>query len=336
MNLTASPEWKVYFDGNFWGHHGRGHAGKELRLDRQFDWAGRHWLLPAAYACGKGLVVDLCMQVDAQAIRGFMKKWNLTNDRPEDNSWERRMEMEWDNPLRLSFMPSLEVNGKELSVFRGCSVCFNPCLPEGGVNELEGKKAADHYGLADSSGWVIFRYAFPWKRRPQISSLTLTMKQQPEQLPGPRFTVHAPGDTFDFSHPVTGTEFTLTVGELERQTIPGFGSDRWIYPTNCTVMRYTLSPEPEEPIAILDCAESDRPLRVDSSRSAAACGVICGADGPTAIGFAAEGQAACSALHFEPVSDDILWRVVFHVTKFEEGTFSLLSQKGDSYGLEKA
>ena len=50
--------WKVFFDGNFWGHHEKTHAGTELRIDGQFDWAGHHWVIPAAYSCSKGLVVD--------------------------------------------------------------------------------------------------------------------------------------------------------------------------------------------------------------------------------------------------------------------------------------
>lgn len=46
MNPTVEatiPEWKVYFDGNFWEPSGKGHAGTELRLNKQFEWAGHHW-----------------------------------------------------------------------------------------------------------------------------------------------------------------------------------------------------------------------------------------------------------------------------------------------------
>ena len=35
MNPEAEPtmpEWKVYFEGNFWGHSGKDHAGTEIRL----------------------------------------------------------------------------------------------------------------------------------------------------------------------------------------------------------------------------------------------------------------------------------------------------------------
>ena len=53
---TTNPEWKVYFDGNFWEPSGKGHAGTEIRLDRQFEWAGHHWIIPSAYSCNKELI----------------------------------------------------------------------------------------------------------------------------------------------------------------------------------------------------------------------------------------------------------------------------------------
>ena len=42
MNPDAEltiPEWKVYFEGNFWGHSGKDRAGTEIRLNKQFEWA---------------------------------------------------------------------------------------------------------------------------------------------------------------------------------------------------------------------------------------------------------------------------------------------------------
>ena len=80
---TTNPEWKVYFDGNFWEPSGKGHAETEIRLDKQFEWAGHHWIIPAAYSCNKGLVLDFCMCTLAEDIREFMKKWDLT---PENDS----------------------------------------------------------------------------------------------------------------------------------------------------------------------------------------------------------------------------------------------------------
>ena len=345
MNSAAEPislEWKVYFNGNFWGHHGKDHAGKEIKIDKQFDWAGCHWVIPAAYSCSKGLVIDFCMRVDSENIRGFMKKWNLNreNDSWESFTREQQIQMEWENPLCFHFKPRLKLNEKLLQTTHGCAVSFNPCLPDGIINEPEAKWAVWHYGLDNSYGWVIYRNAFPWttKRRPEIKVLTLMMEQQPEEIPGPHFKVHAPGDFFTFSHPVSKITHTLTVQEIEGQTIPknSFGSKGWIYPTHCIVMSYTLSPELAENITIFDCDEGDRPLEVTQNKgpfhpvsdNACCVNIIGGADGPTAIVFGTGSReklhSACSSLHFEPVQDDIEWRIAFHIKQFGEASFSLI------------
>lgn len=63
-------------------------------------------------------------------------------------------------------------------------------------------------------------------------------------------------------------------------------------------------------------------------QQAASIGIIGGADGPTAIvvGDRSENKlhAAFSSLHFEPVADDIEWRVEFSIKQFEEASFVLL------------
>ena len=336
----APPEWKVFFDGSFWGHQGKDHAGTEIRINGQFDWAGHHWVVPAVYSCGKGLVMDFCIRVEAEDIRRFMKKWNLTpdNDSYENFTWEQQMQMELENPLFLHFNPELELNGKTMRTSHGCSVCFNPCLPDGMVNEMEANCALEHYGLDTSYGWVICRNAFPWatKRRPKIKSLSLTMNQQPNRVPGPHFSVHAPGDNFTFTHPVNGTAYTLTVQELEQQILPknSFGSDRYVYPTHFIAMSYTLSSESDERITISDCDEGDKPLKIAaieehfSPTCTASIGIIGGADGPTAIMFGRSSHGklctACSALHFKPVQDDVEWRVMFSLRQFEEKSFPLI------------
>lgn len=339
----VAPEWKVYFDGDFWGHRGKDRAGKEIKLDKQFDWAGYRWVIPAAYSCSKGLVVDFCMRVDSESIRDFMKKWNLDweNDSCENFTREQQMQMEWENPLCFNFKPCLKLNEKILQTTHGCAVSFNPCLPDGVINELEAKWAIDHYGLDSTYGWVICRDVFPWgtKHHPEINKLFLTMEQQPGQVPGSHFKVHAPGDSFMFSHPVSGITHTLTVQEIEQQTVPqnSFGSDRWIYPTHYIAMSYTLTPEPMENISVFDCDEGDRPIEVTpddhsfrpvGSSSCFVVGVIGGADGPTAVIYGTNSQeklhAACSALHFEPVGDDVEWRIVFNVTQFDKETFPII------------
>ena len=279
----AAPEWKVYFEGNFWGHLGRDRAGTEIRLNQQFDWAGHHWIIPAVYSCGKGLVVDLCMRSEAKDIRRFIAKWNLTaeNDSEENFTQEQRMQIELENPLGLDFSAKIELNGKTLRSSHGCAVGISPCLPDGAANEKVAQWAAMHYG----------------------------------------------------------TEYTLTVQELERQSIPQaqFDSDRWAYPTHFTAMSFTLSPEPDDAISICDCAVGDRPLEIapctnryaPQAQNDIACTVVIGGAGSPAVtvfGKNKQGSlhAVCSALHFEPAAEDIEWRVVFHVVSFPNETFALI------------
>ena len=126
MNPAAeptAPEWKVYFEGNFWGHSGRDRAGTEIKLNKQFDWAGHHWVIPAVYSCSKGLVVDFCMRAEAEDIRSFIAKWNLTaeNDSAENFTQEQQMQMELENPLDLDFSAKIELNGRHHSMFAGWS-----------------------------------------------------------------------------------------------------------------------------------------------------------------------------------------------------------------------
>lgn len=339
--VLTSPDWNVYFDGNFWGHHGRDRAGREIAVEKEFSWAGRQWLIPAVYSCGKGLVVDFCMCVNAEEIRSFMKKWNLNweNDSCERFTREQLMKMELDNPLCLDFKPQLTLNnGRTLRASHGCAVSYNPCLTEQIVCEAEEKQAVDHYDLDASCGWVIYRYAFPWgcKRRPEIKTLSLTMEQRAAAIPGSSFRTSVPGDTVSFTYPANGKKYVLTVRNIEPQTVPEhcFTSERWEYPTHYCMMSYTIHPElPEGGLTVTDCAESDRPKErhpssweSDSVSGAAAIGIIGGTDGPTAVCFSDEGheslRTACSALHFAPVNN-VEWRMIFHERQYENSDIEL-------------
>lgn len=155
-------------------------------------------------------------------------------------------------------------------------------------------------------------------------------------IPGPHFKTPAPGDSFSFSHPVSGTKYTLTIQELEQQTISQkrVGSDRWFYPTHFTAMSYTLSPKPDDDIFIRDCADGDKPLEIAPITNHFApeaqndIVMIGGAYGATTILWDDSKQKnlhiACSALHFEPVSDDIEWWVEFNITHPLKKTFLLI------------
>ena len=114
-------DWKVYFDGSFWGHHGRERAGREVPVQKWFSWAGRDWFVPSVYVCSKGIVVDFCMRTEASALHGFMKKWGIDPESDEsiDFTRDEREQMEREHPLSLGFTPSLTLNGAKLDLRRG-------------------------------------------------------------------------------------------------------------------------------------------------------------------------------------------------------------------------
>ena len=84
MNPEARPtipEWKVYFE-KLLGTFGKDRAGTEIRLNKQFDWAGHHWVIPAAYSCNEDSSWTL-YALD-EDIHKFMTKWDL----PRNDSCE--------------------------------------------------------------------------------------------------------------------------------------------------------------------------------------------------------------------------------------------------------
>lgn len=295
-------DWKVYFDGSFWGHHGRERAGREMSVQKWFSWAGRDWFVPSIYVCSKGIAVDFCMRAEASALRGFMEKWGIDPESDEsiDFSRDEREQMEREHPLSLDFTPSLALNGAKLRTSHGCGVIF---LPEQPGFCADAEPAMAHYGLDRAYGWSLRRAAFPFvtKRAPKLKSLAV-QEVEPQELPRERMNL----------------------------------DPRFDYPTHFTAISFTLTPEPpENSIFVEDCAEGDRPRQVRRETASFApeaqndfcVGIIGGADGPVAIvvGKAAQGKlhTACSSLHFEIV-DHIDWRVGFRETPWEAGTFDLL------------
>lgn len=337
------PEWKVFFDGSFWGHHGRDRAGTERSVQKKFLWGGYFWTIPSIYVCGRGLVMDFCMRAEAAQIRMFMKKWGLDMRNGEDREFseEQRMMLERDNPLHMEFGASVQLNGKKLQAVHGCRTVYFPDLAKQDRG-AEGKKAAEYYGLNPDDGWMISRFCYPWptKHRPEIRTLDVTMIQKKVPFPGPHFVTDCPGDTFSFIWPEGGSEHVLTVQEHEAQfmDMSRLAEQGTEYPGHCIVMSYTVDPGlPDGVMTLSDCADGDRPRRMPSvtegkksTSGAAAIGIIGGADGPTAISGGQGGQknlhTVFSALHFEPVSR-VEWRMIFHEKKCDDITVSLIPKR---------
>ncbi len=95
------------------------------------------------------------------------------------------MEIELDSPLHLDFDAQLELNGRKLLTSHGCSVCYNPCLPDGMRNDLEAKWVVKHYALNPAYGWVIFRNAFPWAGQLVLKSKRYRLRWSSIRYPSP-------------------------------------------------------------------------------------------------------------------------------------------------------
>ncbi|MFZ7101403.1 MAG: hypothetical protein ACOWWO_01935 [Peptococcaceae bacterium] len=331
------PEWKVYFAGSFWGYQGRERAGKEISLGKQFVWDDEVWQIPAIYTCSKGLIVDFCVQVPAERIRSFMDKWNLSLENDgTDFTDEQQLQIETENPLVINMNPKIVLNGIVLSGSHGCGVSWNPCVTGG--NGLEAQSVIRHYGLNPAYGWAIWRAAFPWmeKRKPQITTLGVTLMSEPVAMSGPHFHISAPGERIEFTYPTTGARHTLAVQEYECREMSRehFHSQNQEYPAHYIMMSYTLSPDlPDGAFTITDCVRSDQPrqkctgLNEPQASNSVCIGIIGGADGPAVIIPGGSGQGklhtACSSLHFEPVND-VEWRMVFYEKRRGDVTVELI------------
>ena len=340
--------WKVYFNGGFWRHHGKDKPGEKMVINKQFTWNGNVWHIPAVYACGKGLVVDFCIEIEREKIKEFLKKIEQYGDREDLWSEEIREEIHRENPTEIEFSAEAVVNGTVLSMRRGCGLGW---MPEGLLEtetawraEPEAEQILEHYGLDKQLGWSFRRVSFPWAttRKPAIKTMQVTMKSRMVPVVAKRFATPKPLEQVQITHPATGESYILTVQEITDQQLDMKPQEapHWEeleLPTYYKQMVYDLSPElPQEALRIQDCVKSDAPrqkpkaaeLSGGHGSGAASVAIIGGADGPTAIFLAAGGgskqpRCDCSALHFEPV-EDVTWKAVFQEKPCEDESFDLL------------
>lgn len=354
MNPAAPvpKEWKVTYDGGFWGSQGK--AGEEISVEKHFQWGEERWYIPAVYLCSKGLVVDFCKKVSPKLLQAYIDKWDLYNEAQNHYTKEQQEKMEQEHPLRSDFRSEAVVNGRQMASDHGCGMTWMPekLIPEGIRATLEARQLLEHYSLDPEYGWEFRRCTYKWatSRKPKLKELSLKLEREPERIPGIRFRTPKPEEEIVFQHPLTGVEHTLKILECETQQLPEHAvwQDAMEYPRQYTLMSYSVTPDIPR-LMVQDCGEGDspRPRKTELAgvtseeaaalsliggpdgpvaMSAAAIGIIGGADGPTALFFGGTKQklhAACSALYFEP-AEDIRWKVTFCEKQMEDLTVEVL------------
>lgn len=334
MNPAApeqEKEWKVSFDGGFWG--GDGKPGKEVPVGKHFSWGSEKWYIPAAYICDEGLVVDYCMEAEPAGVKTFIDKWDLLNEGRNHYTQEQREQMEREHPLYVRFYGRATCNWQELQDGHSCGVTWLPasCVPDGIRQNDTARGILTHYGLDESKGWAFHRWSYPWGETDgqNLYALSVRMERQHENIAGQHFMTPTVGESITLTHPLTGEVYTLTVHELEQEELPehAFRDSDMEYPRHTLAMSYSLKPDiTGRGFMIQDCSDGDKPRRKQNSSTgartafAAAIGVIGGADGPTAVFVGAHAptlHAACSSLHLEAV-EDVEWRAVFSEKLMED------------------
>lgn len=322
------PEWKVYYDGGFYEYHGRSKAGIEMPLAYSMAWGDEIWHIPSIYSCGKGLVVDFCVNVDTEAVNAYMEKWDLLHENENRMSMKEQAEAMRENPLDLTFTCDILLNGKTMRNKTRYSEYWIP-----GVQEMQNRESRwilKHYNLDPRQCWSIHRVSIPWatSRRPEIQELMLHLKPNRVPMPAARISSVSAGNEYIVKHPVDGMNYTLVVDRVSQETLDTthMPSDME-YPTQYTEMCYHWKESDTPQVRIQDSVQGDSPRKhrsfVDkkaevSDAESAAIAIIGGADGPTAIYMGAVTKAssnirtAVSSLHFEPCQD-VTWEVVFMV-----------------------
>lgn len=334
--LKQELPWGVYFGEGFHHHDGKNKPGIEVPVGKDFVWNGNRYYIPAVYSCGKGLVIDFCIEVEVEKIKEFLEKVEIYGDNEARWSDEVREEMHRTNPTDVNFMVDVTLNGKALRQRNGSSFGWMPeCLQpvQGGwAEQPEIEQWLQHYQLDRNKGWVFSRYSFAWAtlRKPVIKQLQLTMKAHKVSMTAGCFTTPEVGESITFTRPLTGEEYTLTVQELENQEMDSnrlgrLHQENMEFPTHYKAMTYTLSPDlPGNQFMVQDVKQSDQPRRKPqpSGRAgkddfcAASIAIIGGADGPTSVfllhnSASVKPHSACSGLRFEPVRE-VEWKAVFH------------------------
>lgn len=319
------PEWEVTIEGGF--RAGRGKAGQEIAIGKEFDWGDEHWLIPAIYLCSGGVVVDFCIRLDDAKVVDFFRKATereANNIRP---TYEERMVFERENPVNIGFHVKLELNGEIIKEKQGCHGTWVPedLVSENFWMENDEKWILEHYGLDLSKAWVIRRITFSWKerRKAELQSLQLKLEREKSSFIAARFATPDVGNSVSFTHPITGAEHTLTVREIEYKTMDTsiFHDQNLEYPSHFMAMTYILDPDlPRDAFMVKDCDGGDnpRPKNPDPhGRMAMSVGVVAmvrSTDGPTSVflpdGSEAQVHAIASSMHFEPLAKPVEWHMI--------------------------
>lgn len=331
---------EVYFSGDFCGQERQEEAGTEIPIGKSFRYVGCEWLIPAAYSCRQGLILDVLRKIPVQEMRRFHEKWGrrADNSLSKEESVRRRSE----NPMNFPGAFEAVVNGRRLDPKGWSGIRWTG---EGEEDSGQEERALmDAYGLDPESAWYCFRTRFLWTKETEpIRSLELILEPRRSEFPcGCSFETEAGCQPFDqpFTHPFTGEEMRLHVKSctpmrMEEEMFQGNARfKKLLFPEYYLKLEYSVEPETKNAdiIRVDDCTFSDPPVMEEKGSGAASVGILGGSRGVAGITTAGKAEAsleepmvqhAFSSLHFKPETR-ARWYICVHRKPLEAMSVTLL------------
>lgn len=303
--------WKVTFEPN-------GPEGQKIPIEKQFPWGDYTVYIPAVYLFEEGLVMDICLEVNREKMEAFLEKWKDAFGR-KPTSQERR-QIEAENPLMYRYSRKLRVNGVELKRANGHGNSHIPVdMRPAALRDLSTRHFVEGLELDENKIWAWMQVRHFWEGETvtRIDSLEMDLMQDPYECLGTCFEMPGVGESVTLTQPKTGENYTLTVMDIQRETVKLQPQPDTIFPDNVIVMSYQTQPELSRKVFYLtDVTDSDKPIKTKKTGSSG---------GTFGMILRNPDQYAVSSAHFEP-AETVTWQAVFLEKDLEDITVTLLKK----------
>lgn len=305
----AESAWQVYFGGLYAKEEGA-KPGREVVLNRSFQWQGQPWQLLSGYLCEEGLAADFAVPVKRSDIEAYLDRWLFLEEM--GMTPEQQEQAEGENPFLLDVQVFAAINGGTWGNVQGEFAYWNPLREE---QDPQALRWMVHYGLDRENGWIFQRCH--WRHRWQgkgLTSLKLRLREEPREMTGMVFC-GAAGDAIDFIRPSTGQRHTLFIEAVSQEQVAHGAFTELELPDHCRTIIWRVEPElPRDILTIRDRDPGDRPRNMARGSGASGVGIIGGADGPTAVVIGAPNvpgkHVSVSGLYFD-LPEQTTWQMVF-------------------------
>ena len=309
--------------------------GRELDPCFKFSYCGKDFIIPGAYICDEGIILDVFMEFKKEDFTAFYDKWMAESEGTGKFSRLQQMVIEYESPAAFPYRFSVFIDGREVKEKSSSGSAY--IKGENSYDSLA-VKAVEHYNLDKEKCYYFARIRFNFREQvfDEINSLGFTIEEEGREIPSDSFKIEKKGEEFKLTNPETKEKYTLKVLEYE-DTEENIENDEYILPGLCKYLKYEVTPPvSNEVLRISDLSSQDNAVKktsaskpIETDTEAAAIGIIGGADGPTAIFVSPlmkikeDGVSETfSSLSFER-RKDIEWTPVFYIKGRRKKNFTI-------------